>query len=56
LQARVADELQLYLDDDVQAWSLLATGKYVRVPGTTHTCAQTRLLARYDERVALTDN
>jgi polyphosphate kinase len=56
LRARVADELQLYLEDDVQAWKLLATGKYVRVPGTTHTCAQTRLLQRYDDRVALTDN
>ncbi len=56
LRARVADELQLYLDDDVQAWSLLPTGKYVRVPGTTHSCAQTRLLSRYDERVALTDS
>jgi polyphosphate kinase len=56
LRARVADELQLYLDDDTQAWSLLATGKYVRVPGGPHTSAQSRLLSHYDERVALTDH
>src|SRR5271166_1727343 len=56
LQARVAEELDLYLADDVQAWIMLSSGQYVRARDTTHTCAQTRLLNRYDERVALKDN
>ncbi len=56
LQARVAEELELYLADDVQAWIMLPSGQYVRARSTTHTCAQTRLLNRYDERVALKDS
>jgi polyphosphate kinase len=56
LQARVAEELELYLSDDVQAWTMNSDGEYQRVPDTTHTCAQTRLLNRYDERVALKDS
>jgi polyphosphate kinase len=54
LQARIVDELSLYLLDDVQAWELGADGRYARVQGDTQTSAQTRLMARYDERVALT--
>jgi polyphosphate kinase len=49
LQNRVAEELDLYRKDDVQAWELGADGRYRRVPGGTHTCAQSRLLARYTE-------
>jgi polyphosphate kinase len=56
LQVRVAEELELYLADDVQAWRLLSNGYYTRVRGGTNTCAQTRLLNRYDDRVALKDN
>ena len=53
LKTRVADDLSLYLRDDVQAWQLGSDGRYERVVGTTHTCAQTTLLNFYDERVAL---
>jgi hypothetical protein len=35
---------------------MLSSGHYVRARDTTHTCAQTRLLNRYDERVALKDS
>jgi hypothetical protein len=35
---------------------LLSSGYYARVRGETNTCAQTRLLNRYDDRVALKDN
>jgi len=54
LQARIIDELSLYLLDDVQAWELGADGRYARVRGDTEVSAQTRLMARYDDRVALT--
>jgi len=54
LQARIVDELHLYLLDDVQAWELGADGRYTRVQGDTQTSAQTRLMTRYDERAALT--
>jgi polyphosphate kinase len=47
LQNRVAEELALYLKDDVQAWQLGSDGRYVRVPGGSQNCAQTTLLARY---------
>jgi polyphosphate kinase len=55
LQSRVADDLNLYLADDTQAWMLDASGHYTRAEGTGDACAQTRLLSLYDERVALTD-
>jgi polyphosphate kinase len=55
LQARVAREIDLYLADDTQAWQLGADGRYQRVTGASKTCAQARLLALYDDRVALTD-
>jgi polyphosphate kinase len=55
LQSRVADDLKLYLADDMQAWVLKSTGHYARADGTLHLCAQTRLLSLYDERVPLTD-
>jgi polyphosphate kinase len=49
LQDRVAGELELYLEDDVQAWRLGSDGRYLRVSGGTQTCAQSQLLARYCE-------
>ncbi len=55
LQIRVTDDLQSYLDDDVQAWILHSDGLYSRAAGRAQNSAQTRLLSLYDERVALTD-
>jgi polyphosphate kinase len=55
LQARVAEDLRLYLADDTQAWVLKSSGRYVRATGAGHVCAQTDLLKLYDERVPLTD-
>jgi polyphosphate kinase len=55
LQARVADDLKLYLADDTQAWVLNFTGHYARAEGADHVCAQTGLLSLYDERVPLMD-
>jgi polyphosphate kinase len=55
LQTRIAEDLKLYLADDVQAWALHPSGHYTRVEGSQHVCAQTRLLSLYDERVPLTD-
>jgi polyphosphate kinase len=55
LQSRVADDLKLYLADDIQAWVLDSTGRYARAEDSNHVSAQTRLLSLYDERVPLTD-
>src|ERR1700677_1148978 len=55
LQARIAEDLKLYLADDTQAWILNSTGQYVRAEDADHVCAQVRLLNLYDERLALTD-
>ena len=55
LQTRVVDDLQSYLDDDVQAWILHSDGLYSRAAGGAQNSAQTRLLGLYDEREALTD-
>jgi polyphosphate kinase len=55
LQARIADDLKLYLADDMQAWILSSTGHYARAEGAGHVCAQVRLLSLYDERVPFTD-
>ena len=52
LQARVADDLGLYLADDAQAWLLDCDGRYSRASVAGQLCAQTRLLTLYDERVA----
>jgi polyphosphate kinase len=52
LQSRVAEELDLYLADDVLAWRLESSGRYVRVNGPRHFSAQTGLLLRYDDRTA----
>jgi polyphosphate kinase len=56
LQARVTEDLLLYLADDCQAWTLESDGKYRRAGTAGHTSAQARLLSLYDERVALTES
>jgi len=55
LQARVAEDLQLYLEDDTQAWVMDSDGHYSRAAGGAALSAQARLLSLYDERVPLTD-
>jgi polyphosphate kinase len=55
LQMRVTDELNLYLADDCQAWTLSSDGHYLRAAPAGQTSAQARLLSMYDERVALTE-
>ena len=55
-QARVADDLSLYLADDCQTWHLDADGRYSRAGGAGETSAQNLLLGLYDERVALTES
>ncbi len=55
LQARVAEDLQLYLEDDTQAWVMDSDGHYSRAEGGAALSAQARLLNLYDERVPLTD-
>ncbi len=56
-QARVADDLSLYLADDCQAWQLDANGRYSRAGGTGETlCAERGCSSLYDERVALTES
>jgi polyphosphate kinase len=55
-QARVADDLSLYLADDCQAWELDSSGGYSRAGGTGEVSAQLRLLSLYDERIALTES
>jgi polyphosphate kinase len=55
-RARVADELNLYLADDAQAWELGSNGQYSRAVGGGKLSAQAKLLGRYDDRVALTES
>jgi polyphosphate kinase len=55
MQARVAEDLQLYLEDDTQAWVMDSEGLYSRAEGGATLSAQARLLGLYDERVPLTD-
>src|SRR5271165_1413022 len=50
LQARVVDDLKLYLEDDVQAWVLNADGQYVRAAGEGKVSAQARLMSLHGER------
>jgi polyphosphate kinase len=58
LKARVADDLFLYLEDDVQAWTLDSEGVYSRVTRREdgHAGAQAMLLFEYDDRMALTES
>jgi polyphosphate kinase len=53
---RVADELDLYLADDAQAWELASNGQYSRAAGDGSLSAQAKLLSRYDERVSLMES
>jgi polyphosphate kinase len=55
LQARVAEDLKIYLEDDMQAWVLGADGRYTRPDGDAKESAQARLMTFYDERIALMD-
>jgi len=55
LKARVAEDLKLYLEDDMQAWVLDTDGGYARAAGEGQMSAQLRLMKLYDERVALTE-
>jgi polyphosphate kinase len=55
LQKRVADDLQLYLTDDCNAWTLSSDGHYARAGTAFQVDAQARLLKQYDDRLALTE-
>ena len=55
LQARVVEDLKLYLEDDVQAWVLDADGQYARAAGEGKVSAQARLMNLHGERVALAE-
>jgi polyphosphate kinase len=55
LKKRVADDLQLYLADDCNAWVLSPDGHYARAGTEFQVNAQARLLKQYDDRPALTD-
>ena len=55
LRDRVWQDLELYLSDTVQAWRMRSSGEYQRVEGAERICAQTRLLAHFNGRVALTE-
>jgi polyphosphate kinase len=55
LQARVADDLNMYLEDDMQAWVLDSSGQYSRAALDGQVSAQARLLSLHDDRVALTE-
>jgi polyphosphate kinase len=55
LQSRVAEDLKLYLEDDMQAWVLDTDGQYSRAGGDKKLSAQAKLMILYDDRVALTE-
>jgi polyphosphate kinase len=55
LKSRVAEDLKLYLEDDMQAWLLNKDGHYARVAVDGEISAQARLLSLHDDRVALTE-
>src|SRR5271170_4978576 len=54
-QARVTEDLSLYLADDCQAWILDADGQYTRAAGEGKVSAQARLMSLHGERLALTE-
>ena len=54
-QARVTEDLLLYLADDCNAWTLSADGRYARVVTEGNVSAQARLLTVFDDRATLTD-
>ena len=55
-KSRVAEDLGLYLADDVQAWELDSSGAYSRAAARGDVSAQARLLGLYDERIALIES
>jgi polyphosphate kinase len=55
LKARVAADMNLFLEDDMQAWTLHEDGHYSRVAVDGKISAQARLLVLHDDRVALTE-
>jgi polyphosphate kinase len=56
LKCRVADDLEMYLEDDMQAWVLNSDGTYTRAVGDGQISAQMSLLTLYDDRVALIES
>jgi polyphosphate kinase len=56
LQQRVAQDLDLYLEDDCQSWTLASDGQYARTSGDGHLNAQSQFLSMFDDRVALTES
>jgi polyphosphate kinase len=50
LQKRIADDLNLYLSDDCNAWTLAFDGHYARAGTAFEVNAQARLLTQYDDR------
>ncbi len=56
LRDRVAEDLKLYLEDDMQAWVLNPDGSYSRAAGEGEISAQMRLLSLYDDRLALVES
>ena len=56
LRSRVAEDLKLYLEDDMQAWVLNSDGSYSRAAGEGEVSAQMRLLSLYDDRLALLES
>ncbi len=55
LQKRVADDLDLYLEDDCQSWLLGSDAKYTRTSSDGEVNAQASFLNLFDDRVALTE-
>jgi polyphosphate kinase len=56
LKARVTEDLQLYLEDDCQAWILNSDGLYSKPGAAGQHSAQAGLLSLYDERMPLTES
>ena len=53
LKQRVWQDLELYLQDNVQAWNMLPSAQYERVCGGEPVCAQSRLLTQFNGRLSL---
>ena len=56
LQKRIAEDLDLYLADDCQSWTLASDGRYTRTSTLGGVNAQSRLLSLFDDKVALTES
>jgi polyphosphate kinase len=55
LKSRVSEDLELFLQDDMQAWTLDKDGQYSRVAVDGKVSAQALLLKLHDDRLALTE-